>query len=208
MTQESIETIRAAIQGLTEKATQGGLEFDSIKPQITTETSTLVSALVELEYLRKDKAAIEAILDKEEQRTHCGYAGKFTDRVSYVIAHYRNLAEQVLENSKDFRNDTANWLRAMRIVADSVGSASTHAEKSARLRGMVEILDWATAKLDSMEFTLQWAHDWPDLWRSDYPTRQYVDRIHQLEAQVKELTRQPKPEADKTEDRGAGGLPF
>jgi hypothetical protein len=68
------------------------------------------------------------------------------------------------------------------------GNAGTHAEKNARLRGAIELLESAVEKLRHQHLEdLFSIYHWPDVFRSDYPTRSLMERIHDLERQLKEL---------------------
>lgn len=102
-----------------------------------------------------------------------------------IINNYQHSAERALLDAAAFRDHAVTWIAALRIVADSVAKASTHREKDARLRGLIEVMESASEKLCLMRFEFTTSSTWPDVFRSDFPTRHFVERIRQLEAQVK-----------------------
>lgn len=130
---------------------------------------------------------IDDIVIRYEQQNRVGYAGDLDWRVDQMIRHYQNIATNQLAGVKATRDDMLVWLRALAMVAEMAGNAGTHAEKNARLRGMVELIEAAIQKLREQEFNFQWS-TWhmPDIFRSDYPVVQYIRRIHELEAQLRE----------------------
>jgi hypothetical protein len=79
------------------------------------------------------------------------------------------------------------------------GDPATHAEKNARLRGAIELLETAIEKLRYQNLeSLFDIYRWPDLFRSEWPTRRLMERIHDLERQVKDL--QPQAQEPKYAD--------
>jgi hypothetical protein len=108
-------------------------------------------------------------------------------QIRSVLGQYESRAELSLLSANDFREEVLRWLAGIVIVTDSVANASTHSEKNARLRGLVEVLESAREKLGKMHFDLQTGTMWPDIFRSDYPTRHFLQRIRDLESEVKEL---------------------
>lgn len=136
----------------------------------------------------KKYETIEEVIKEHSDRLRCYYCGSDIERISHVINSYHDDASGALEQIKSFRDDLLTYLRAIALVVDMAANASTHREKNARLRGMVELLESAIDKLRkaSFEFTLN--HRWAsyDIFRSDYPTRHLVDRIHELEDELRE----------------------
>ena len=142
--------------------------------------------------------AIRDIVKEHEKVVRWSYGADLDEKIRHVLRHYQDDTTNHLVAIKHFRDDVITWLRAMAIVADMTSQAATHAEKNARLRGMVEVVESAIKKLRDREidFNMTW-WQWPDVFRSDYPTVHYVRRIHELEAQIKELEEQLKGEGCK-----------
>lgn len=128
---------------------------------------------------------IEAVVKSYEQENHSSLSDSLDRRVDRVIRHYQNIATSQLTGSKKFRDEMLTYLRALAMILETVGNAGTHAEKAARLRGVVELLESTIQKLWEVEFDFQWAH-WrePDVFRSDYPVVTYIRRIRELEHEL------------------------
>ena len=145
------------------------------------ETETLDQGL---EQLKK----IEAIVDAESQEMNHWYATKdLPARVADVIRHHKDMAVNQMTGAQSFRDDVVVWLRALAMNLEMTGNAGTHAEKAARLRGALELIESLIGKLHQLRFDFQWSH-WQtqDLFKSDYPTRHYLERIHELERELKQ----------------------
>lgn len=101
--------------------------------------------------------------------------------------HRRELAQ--VTKLKSFQDDMLTYLRSITLIATSIGNAYSHAEKDARLRGLISIIESGIQVVrDGYESMLEsWVYDKPDLFRSDYPVRAYIEKNKQLEAEIKEL---------------------
>lgn len=90
---------------------------------------------------------------------------------------------------KAFQDDILTYLRAIALVADTVGNAGTHAEKNARMRGLIAQIESAIQIVrDGQEYTLTNHYfGMPDLFRSNYPIQQYIEKCRALEAENKLL---------------------
>jgi hypothetical protein len=86
------------------------------------------------------------------------------------------------------------------------GSASTHGEKAARLRGLSEMIEGGIAKLREIHFEDMSLHRWfwPDVFRSDFPVRVYKQRIHELEDRIGQLEAEKVLVADEVERADTG----
>lgn len=142
----------------------------------------------ELETLADTLRKIDDIATKYEREDRHSYATALPERVEYLIRRYRDLAANQLSGIKATRDDMLVWLRAMAMIVEMAGNASTHAEKNARLRGCVELIETTIQQLREQEFNFQSA-TWhmPDVFRSDYPTLEYVRRIRQLEEELERV---------------------
>jgi len=139
-----------------------------------------------------DSLAVIKEINAQQETIQRFFGGsQLADVVRAVIEHHKELAVRQLRRTKEFRDDLIVWLRAMAIIADSVASASTHREKDARLRGMLEVIEGAisTLRKESFDIVLYNRSYYPfdDVFRSDYPTRQLMERIRELENQIKAI---------------------
>lgn len=135
----------------------------------------------------------------EKQSIHHSY-NSIPDRVATVIREYEDIAGEALRASKGFRDRMATYFQSFGMVLAMVASASTHREKDARIRGCIELVETAIRKLEEERFDLSLCDrprfDFAYLMRCDFPTRQFVERIHELEEQVKAL-QNPEPNNEK-----------
>jgi hypothetical protein len=130
---------------------------------------------------------LQALVRAHEQEIRSQYAGDLVEEIQHVLAHYQQTATNVVAQTKAFRDDLLVQLRALSLVIEMAGGAGTHREKDARLRGCADLIESTITRLRKLEFGLHRQWYWPDVFRSDYPVRQYVERIHELEAQVQAL---------------------
>ena len=130
---------------------------------------------------------------QNKQNYHQGF-GTPAERIKSILREYEDKTVKAYSGVKHFRDDMLTYFRALSLVLTMTGNAGTHAEKNARLRGAIELLESAVEKLRHQHLEdLFSIYHWPDVFRSDYPTRSLMERIHDLERQVKEL----QPQADE-----------
>ena len=144
----------------------------------------------EIETLADTLRKIDDIVIKYEQEDRHTYATALPERVEYLIRRYRDLATNQLSGVKAARDDMLVYLRALAMIVEMAGNANTHNEKNARLRGCIELIETTIQKLREQEFNFQFS-TWhmPDVFRSDYPTIEYIRRIHQLEEELERVKR-------------------
>lgn len=122
-----------------------------------------------------------------------------------IIKRFAREADRIVIGSeaayKRMVGDTLNYFRALVIVTEMVANAGTHAEKAARLRGLVETLESGISRLQDEQFKII-DHYWsvsPDLFKSDYPVREYKRRMYELEQKLEKYEKaEAKPESDET----------
>ena len=155
-----------------------------------------------------DEYQVALAIVKEHQGEQRLYGGStLADQFRGVMSQYQDTARNALSTSKEFRDRMVINLRAMSIVLGMVANASTHREKDARLRGCIEITEQAIERLQKEQFDIamcqQPRFDYIfDPFRSDFPTRHFVDRIRELEGQVDVLSKNQKPAPEpEQEDR-------
>jgi hypothetical protein len=137
----------------------------------------------------------DAIREHEKLLRYYGPSDKLIDRFRQVVQHYQDSSIQTVLVVQQFRDDLLVQLRAFSLVVDMAGNASTHSEKAARLRGLSEMLETSIEKLRRFEMNDTKLWQFPDVFRSDYPTRAYLQRIHELEERIRELLADPPSQA-------------
>lgn len=137
----------------------------------------------------KTPQTIPDIIKEHSERLRCYHCGTDEEKIAHIIQDYHDNAVRALNEVKYFRDDLQTYLRAVALVLDMVGNASSHREKNARLRGALELLESGIGRLreSTFEFTLGCRLLSNDIFRSDYPTRQLLERIHALEDELKQL---------------------
>jgi|GEM_PF-4849715 len=119
--------------------------------------------------------------------------GTPAEKVKGLLRLYEDKAISAIDSARRFRDDMHVYFRALIIVLDMTGNAATHAEKNARLRGAVELLERMSEQLRTRDLDIMFSHyRWRDAFASDLPTRSLMDRIHELEAENAAL-KQPPP---------------
>lgn len=144
---------------------------------------------------RRAMRLLENQIDLYEQRVQqdggwrYGHDQSLADRLVRIVDHYTRLAAFAVETQQNERTGVVSWLRGIAINAQSVSWASTHHEKDARLRGLIEVIDTAITKIQEQNSDSGRYFDGGiDSWmRSDFPTRDLKRRILDQEAEIKRL---------------------
>lgn len=141
-----------------------------------------------------DVQRLNQFVDRHQKVTRNWWSGGLVDRVLDTVKHYEAATVNSLEMSKRFRDDMIVYLRALSLILEMVGNAGTHHEKEVRLRGCVSMIESGIENLRQQTFEVSsaWCRN-PDLFRSDFPVRHYMDRVRELEFQIEKLTGK-KPE--------------
>jgi predicted nucleic acid-binding Zn-ribbon protein len=160
--------------------------------------------------LRKDIRQLQAMIDKfEEGVQQTGgwtYSSDHTlaERVQSCVNHYTRMAAEAVGDSHSFKDGVVSWLRGIAINAQSVSWASTHHEKDARLRGLIEVVETAITRINDVRFTdrLSPWNNVTDAWmKSDFPTREMRSRILKQEEEIKRLKKLAGEESQGVSDQ-------
>lgn len=156
--------------------------------------------------LRKDTRQLEAMVSRFEQQMQQDggwrYGGDRTlaERVQRFADHYTRMAGECVQKAHTFKSGVLAWLKGISITSQAVSWASTHHEKDARLRGLIEVVETAINKLDEMQFDQSFMHPWSgevESWaKSDFPTREMRRKIFDLEEEIKRLRQKAGEEPD------------
>lgn len=131
---------------------------------------------------------------QEKQNYHQGF-GTPAQKIKGILREYEDKTTKAYSDVKHVRDDMLTFFRALALVLNMTGEAATHAEKNARLRGAIELLETAIEKLRHQNLeSLFDIYRWPDLFRSEWPTRRLMERIRDLERQVKDM----QPQGEET----------
>jgi hypothetical protein len=124
--------------------------------------------IAEIERLRSVNAAIfaaitavDTILTKEQGRDAYHHGEKSVAKtLERVLERKRDMVTQTIARTREFQQDVLTFLKAFVFTLEMVASASTHAEKAARLRGLMELVDSAARKVRERQFheTSHWSY--------------------------------------------------
>ncbi|MFT3679451.1 MAG: hypothetical protein QM791_04210 [Ferruginibacter sp.] len=151
------------------------------------------------EIMQELEAAVKA--HEKTARTH--FTGSLTDRLNSLVNHYRHDTANMVAKRKELIENTLVYFRSVAMISESIGMAGTHAEKSARLRGLIELINSAISKLrkEQEEDILSnwnffsWDH-------ATYPYLRVLEKFNELKQQNEWLRKNLK-EGVKIDD-----LPF
>lgn len=195
---------------LTENRREELRKAAELEAQALVEQGAIEKLVFDYSYLAVRKAEweeIQQVLDEYGEKTHWHHGGAYHDQVKGTIEHFKDSAIQALAGAKATRDDMLTYFRAIVIVIESALAAATHKEKDARLRGAIDVLERALHKLHQMQFNFSYRiWDKPDVFRSDFPTRDLMERIHTLEQRLAEL--KPTDPLIANHGRSEEGMPF
>ncbi len=192
----------AAIRAVLEKVVETATNPERTDPYEQGRTLTYLTYLSQrgLEEatgaaLRKDIRELEKMCEQFEEASSrsSGFYYNRRDytlpkRVRALVDHYNRTAADAISKTKAIQDEMVTWLQGLRIVAEMVGNGGTHAEKNARLRGLTEVIESALNKMQQkrVQAGYDW-YSWDDVFKGDYPVREYIQSIHRLEDEIKQL---------------------
>lgn len=148
--------------------------------------------------LEEAKEAIKFLIDREEKTRRHYSSYTLLDRLQNHIADEERNAQSAIADKKRLIEDATVYFRSVIMISESIGMASTHAEKSARLRGLIELLNSAISKLrqEQQESLLNnWEHfHWG---YSDYPYKRILENYSDLQREndrMKEFIKKNHPD--------------
>lgn len=140
----------------------------------------------------RERQRVDELIEKHSELAQGAhyFSDSLAQRVEWLLNGYNSQLTKQLQHAKALKEDLLVWLRAFSMLVESAGSAATHSEKNARLRGLSELVESCVETVRASNWDL--IHQWrmADAFRSDLPTRAYLDRIHELEQKLKELNPQ------------------
>jgi hypothetical protein len=138
------------------------------------------------------------------------YPDDLLNHIAGVIRKNNDNAARILSGIKDFATDMVIYLRAVSLTAESAARGGTHRQKAARLDVVLEAIESAIDKIRKHSFDFHDHFYWqyyPDVFRSEYPVREFMDRAHNAEAELAALKEKYEP-APSSEAQQPGEIPF
>lgn len=133
--------------------------------------------------------AIEQIVAEHEKLLNYSCAMSLPDQIKYLIQHYKDDTVKAVSQIKAMRDEILVYLRAISFALEAEFNGGTHAERNARLRGALQVIQETAKRLQDESFTYildrEWT--WRDLFHSNLEARDLMNRIYQLEKERDEL---------------------
>lgn len=139
---------------------------------------------MELDKMVKLVERVEKVIEEHSRNIH-GYVSEYGDpaeKLQSILHYHERTSSRSISYINQFRDDMVRYLRAMAMIGEMTGNAATHAEKNARLRGMVELIEGSISTLLNIHIeanSLSWSYK--DIFASNYPVREYIDALHKVE---------------------------
>lgn len=150
---------------------------------------------------------IKEVILRHEKSQHHYYAGDEADEIQAIISSYESTAANAIDSNRQMTEDTLVYFRSVVMITESIGMAGTHAEKAARLRGLIELLNSAITKLknkQSDEILNNWR--WMSWDYSTYPYQSILSKMEELKRENEQLKLQMAGPISKQEPKEQ--LPF
>lgn len=135
-----------------------------------------------------NEADLDSEIKKHEEAIGCSYGGNNVQRVLSLVKTYQRSFDTAMANSKKFHEEMRIYLQSLAIVADMVSRASTHQEKNARIRGLIEVIEGAIDKLVHIELGDFYSYNpYDSVFKSRYPVQRLVATNRELKTEVDRL---------------------
>lgn len=131
---------------------------------------------------------LKTFIQRHEKSIHIFHAGDIADKTAQVVNHYEHLAAEAVTKRKQFIEDALVYFRSVIMITETIGMAGTHAEKAARLRGLVELLNSVINKLKD-EQTENILSNWEFFsWDySSYPYKSVLEKFSESKRENEQL---------------------
>lgn len=138
-----------------------------------------------------EQEQLKAISDRlqKEQEYDRYYHSKQTilQLLEGILEHKRTRVVMALQQVRSFQEDVLAFLRAFELMLETVAGASTHAEKAARLRGLMELVSTAATRVRERQFKDSEHISYflaDDVFRCDFPVRHWMQKAREAEARA------------------------
>lgn len=141
----------------------------------------------------EDAAEVEALremlADSMRKSGHVHH-GRLSSMLASCVSQHEQTASAALAGAEQVRDDVLCYLRSVAFAIETATCDHTsHAEKNARLRGILALLERHIQSLREEKFNFRdalWRRS-PDLFAWREPERRLRERVRELEAEVAEL---------------------
>lgn len=135
---------------------------------------------------------LKQLISEHETKLYCGYASDdLSKQIEALFREYERTAADAIMDAQHFQSDIRTWLQALVLCIEMVGSAGTHTEKNARLRGLAELVGNALRKVSEYDYRLDCVNRRryrpADLFINDFPVRHWKERAEDAERELKNL---------------------
>lgn len=144
-----------------------------------------------LNEVEAELSGISSFLDEKARELNFSIRGKsIKERMYYMFQEAHSGSLKAIADKKELTEDALVYFRSIIMIAESIGMAGTHAEKSARLRGLIELLNTAISKLRNNQ-QQDILHHWDTFsWSySEYPYRRMIDEYNQLKRENERMNK-------------------
>lgn len=133
------------------------------------------------EYGNDELQQIDAFIKAKEKEIGAHYGGGTLRRLERLLDKSQEGSRSAIADKRKMIEDCLVYFRSVIMIAESIGMAGTHAEKAARLRGLIELLNSAISKLRKEEHN-NLLDNWESFsWSySDYPYRKVLEEYNDL----------------------------
>lgn len=145
--------------------------------------------------------------DTKKKYAEIQYSEDLVNSVARTINFLKEQRDRTVVNHQRFIREVHIFFQSLAIVADSVSRASTHTEKNARIRGLIEVIEGCNAKLvdiEEQELLDQHRMGWEPFFKSRYPVRRLLDKYNRQKTEISELKKLLKKNEIEFEDE----MPF
>lgn len=170
--QEIFHSNTTGINGVTALQTD---QFEEVFALILNEQTKPTECETEL------KAIASYLVNREKETRHHYSSRSILEKLEYQISEEERQTRAALAEKRQMIEDALVYFRSVVMIAESIGMAGTHAEKSARLRGLIELLNSAITKLRNQQQE-SLLNNWDSFhWGySDYPYRRILEKFNDM----------------------------
>lgn len=131
---------------------------------------------------------IRAELQEEGKSAGIRHCGEYHAQVRNYVRGYKDTAAGSEIHVRRYMEEFRIMLTALQMQMEIVGTAGTHREKDARMRGLCGFLEGLITKVEHMESGFIFSNSrWENIFRSEYPVQHIVHRMNELKAENGEL---------------------
>jgi len=169
------------------------------------------AAKIELEstITYKNEADLAEIVQMHEKALSTSFAGGIYNKIKYLLDHYQHKQDIFNFANRKFISDIITQMKALSIVAQMVSNAQTHAEKNARMRGLMEIIDGAINEMQNIDFKeILSSYEYESVFKPTYPVQRLLGKLRDARAELATLKMKYEPETAKDDPQVNRDLPF